>query len=216
MNTKSNIRLAIVEDRADMRAALEEKISFFSELECVGVAEDGVDGVGLVKEVKPDLVLMDIQMPHMDGIDATLAIKSELPNVKVLIMTVLDDNEHIFHAIKAGADGYLLKDADPSLFISAVNEVMSGGAPMSPNVARKALNLLRSGSEPEREQTNPLSERELEILMELSRGHVYTQVAETLTIAPSTVRKHVENIYKKLQVHSKIEAIDLARKRGLF
>ncbi|WP_223277509.1 response regulator [Phaeocystidibacter luteus] len=218
MTKKPALRVVIVEDNPNMAAAMTEKISFFDELELVGHAPDGVEGVAMIKQENPDLVLMDIQMPHMDGIDATLQVKSFAPHVKVIITTVMDDNEHIFHAIKAGADGYLLKDADPGMLRDAVLEVMEGGAPMSPNVARKALTLLRTGAEPERHSSDRdlLSSRETEILKELSKGSVYTEVAESLFIAPSTVRKHVENIYKKLQVHSKIEAIDLARRKGLF
>lgn len=214
------LRILVAEDHEGVRNALVEKLSYFDDVELVGTAADGIDAINLLREHKADVVLMDIQMPNMDGIEATLIIKSEHPETKIVMTTVMDDNEHIFHAIRAGADGYLLKDADPGLLYDALQEVSAGGAPMSPNVARKALQLLRSGAEPVRPDSasarEVLTEREMEILKELSFGRVYTEIADALFIAPGTVRKHVENIYRKLQVHSKVEAVEQARKRGLF
>jgi DNA-binding NarL/FixJ family response regulator len=212
------IKVLIVDDKPEMRMTLAEKLSFFPEYNCVGTASDGVEAVSSVKSNQPDVILMDLQMPHMDGIDATLEIKSIHPEVKILITTVMDDNAHIFHAIKAGADGYLLKDTDPDQLSNAIQEVLTGGAPMSPNVAQKALHLLRSGGEPERNGNKDLvlSRREVEILKELSKGYASKEIAESLFIAPSTVRKHVENICRELRVHNKVDALDLGRRKGLL
>lgn len=166
----------------------------------------------------PDIVLMDIQMPVMDGIAATAALKARHPQVKIVMATVFDDEENIFNAILAGADGYLLKDEPPQVLHRALQEVMEGGAPMSPAIARKALLLLRKNPVqpilPEAE--HDISDREIEILEQLSKGLRYEQVGQNLHISTGTVRKHIENIYRKLQVHNKLEAVEAARKKGLI
>ncbi len=165
----------------------------------------------------PDIVLMDIQMPVMDGIRATEALKAMHPQVKIVMATVFDDEENIFNAILAGADGYLLKDEAPETLHRALEEVMTGGAPMSPAIARKALALLRRAPAPPLKPGDPdtgLSTREVEILEQLSKGLRYEQVAANLSISSGTVRKHIENIYRKLQVHNKTAAVEAGKKRG--
>lgn len=164
----------------------------------------------------PDIVLMDIQMPVLDGIGATEALKALHPQVKVVMATVFDDEENIFNAILAGADGYLLKDEAPESLHRALQEVMSGGAPMSPAIARKSLAMLRRApvQPPKTEPGTELSARELEILEQLSKGLRYDQVAANLSISTGTVRKHIENIYRKLQVHNKTAAVEAGKKRG--
>ena len=163
---------------------------------------------------------MDIQMPEMDGIKTTEYVKNKYPQIKVLMLTVFDDDDNIFNAIKAGADGYLLKETGPEELYKAIIDVIEGGAAMTPSVALKALNILRfpekMAADTIQAEEIKLSKRETEILEQLSKGLNYQQIAENLIISPSTVRKHIENIYKKLQVHNKIEAIQKATKHSIL
>jgi DNA-binding NarL/FixJ family response regulator len=197
---------------------LRDHLELVPDFRVTGVA---VNGQALLDQLSasptlPDIVLMDIQMPVLDGIGATEALKAKHPQVKVVMATVFDDEEHIFNAILAGADGYLLKDEAPEVLHRALQEVMSGGAPMSPAIARKSLAMLRRAPvQPQAsDQATELSERELEILEQLSKGLRYDQVADNLNISTGTVRKHIENIYRKLQVHNKTAAVEAGKKRG--
>lgn len=197
---------------------LRDHLELVPDFRVTGVA---VNGQALLDQLAasptlPDIVLMDIQMPVLDGIGATEALKAKHPQVKVVMATVFDDEEHIFNAILAGADGYLLKDEAPEVLHRALQEVMSGGAPMSPAIARKSLAMLRRASvQPQASApATELSERELEILEQLSKGLRYDQVADNLNISTGTVRKHIENIYRKLQVHNKTAAVEAGKKRG--
>lgn len=199
---------------------LQENLETSPLFKVTGIAVNGRDLLEQLAEAPtlPDIVLMDIQMPVMDGIAATEALKSRHPQVKIVITTVFDDEDRIFHAILAGADGYLLKDETPESLHRALQEVMTGGAPMSPAIARKSLLLLRRG--PVKPQVTPddpmLSDREQEILEHLSKGLRYEEVADNLSISAGTVRKHIENIYRKLQVHNKTAAVEAGKKRGLL
>ena len=159
-------------------------------------------------------------MPEMDGIKTAEYVKSKYPHIKILMLTVFDDDENIFKSIQAGADGYLLKETNPTDLHKAILDVLEGGAAMTPSVALKALNILRY---PERLTTDKvqledvkLSKREIDVLEQLVKGLNYQQIAENLIISPSTVRKHIENIYKKLQVHNKMEAVQKAMKHNLL
>ncbi len=166
----------------------------------------------------PDIILMDISMPVMDGIEATKRIHHLFPQVKIVMLTIFDDAEKIFDAILAGATGYLLKDEKPAKILAAMEEAMEGGAPMSASIALKSLALIRgknSESSEEKKEFN-LSKREVEILELIAKGENYHQIADKLFISPKTVRKHIENIYSKLQVHTKIEAIKMAAKHKLL
>lgn len=199
---------------------LRDHLELVPDFRVTGVA---VNGQALLDQlaaspILPDIVLMDIQMPVLDGIGATEALKALHPQIKVVMATVFDDEENIFNAILAGADGYLLKDEAPEALHRALQEVMSGGAPMSPAIARKSLAMLRRAPvHPQKTETAAeLSERELEILEQLSKGLRYDQVAANLNISTGTVRKHIENIYRKLQVHNKTAAVEAGKKMGLI
>ena len=159
-------------------------------------------------------------MPEMNGIKATEIVKNKYPQIKVIMLTVVDDDDCVFKAIKAGANGYLLKEINAENLHKSIIEVTKGGAPMTPSIALKTLNLLRNPDlanikKLEQEEIK-LSKRETEILVQLSKGLNYNVISENLIISPSTVRKHIENIYKKLQVHSKMEAVMKAQKRNLI
>lgn len=213
------IRIAFAEDNPFIEKSLIEKLSFFDELKLKYSATNGAEIVGKVtSDSNIDLILMDIQMPEMNGIEATEIIKKKHPQIKIVMLTVFDDDEHIFNSIQAGADGYLLKDTDPQTLFNSIKEVLSGGASMTPSIALKALNLLRNPIIPdstEKEEVS-LTKRETEILVQISKGLNYIEIADNLTISPATVRKHIENIYKKLQVHNKVEAVQKGIKNKLI
>ena len=162
---------------------------------------------------------MDIQMPVMDGISATEIVKTKYPHIKIIMLTVFDDAENIFNSILAGADGYLLKDENAEQLYQSIMEINNGGAPMSPSIALKALKLLRNPMEihPSKSTGNfELTKREIEVLEQLSKGLNNNEIGDNLHISPGTVRKHVENTYRKLQVHNKVEAVNLAKKEHII
>ncbi|QTN38674.1 response regulator transcription factor [Cryomorphaceae bacterium] len=213
-----SLRLWIVDDQPRQRQVLREKLSFFSGLEVLGESSDGRQALRDLEGLDIDVVLMDLEMPHMNGVEATLRLKSSGFVGRVLIVTVLEDDDSVFQAIRAGADGYVLKDIHPQKLKEALDELAEGGAPMSPTIAAKALRLLRTGvvEAPVEEEEVSISKREQEVLEQLALGKVYSDIAESLTISPYTVRKHIENIYGKLQVHNKVEAVAYAKRVGII
>ncbi len=214
-----NIRIAIAEDNSFLVKSLEEKISFFDDITIKFTAANGKDLLQKLSiDSNIDLVLMDIQMPILDGIEATKIVKKKHPQIKVMMLTIFDDDENIFQSIKAGATGYILKETKPLDLYKSIKEILEGGAPMTPCVAFKALSLLKNPtiSLAKSNEDIKLSKRQIEILEQLSASLNYNQIAENLNISPATVRKHIENIYKKLHVHSKIEAIQKATQQRLI
>jgi DNA-binding NarL/FixJ family response regulator len=217
-------RIAIVDDKQPNRVSLNERVSSAHACEVIFTAVNGDDFLDKMKncpvESRPELVLMDIDMPIMDGIEAVKRANQLYPNVKYLMVTVFDDDEKIFEAIKAGANGYLLKDESGPVIANAIKEVLEfGGAPMSPRIARKALNLLMNAkidSKVADKDEYELSSREMDILKLMVEGCDYKVVAERLNISPHTVRKHIANIYEKLHVCSKVDAVKIALKKGWF
>lgn len=215
------LRIAIAEDNHFLAKAIREKLSFFEDISVKFVAKNGAELIGkLAEDQRVDVILMDIQMPEMDGIKATEIIKNQHPQIKIIMLTVYDDDEYIFKSIKAGANGYLLKEIEAQKLYNSILEVINDGAPMTPSIALKTLNLLRNptfeSTQQEELEKIKLSKRETEILIQLSKGLNYNAIAENLIISPSTVRKHIENIYKRLQVHNKMEAVLKAQKRNLI
>jgi DNA-binding NarL/FixJ family response regulator len=215
-----NLKIAIAEDNSFLAKAVIEKLSFFNDLNFKFKGNNGAELIGKLEvNHNIDVILMDIQMPEMDGITATEIVKAKYPHIKIIMLTVFDDDENIFNAIKAGANGYLLKEIDAENLHKCILEVVNGGAPMTPSIALKTLNLLRKpliiDAKEELEKIK-LTNRETEILEHLSKGLNYNEIADNLIISPSTVRKHIENIYKKLQVHNKMEAVLMAQKHKLI
>lgn len=212
------IKIGLVDDNPTLLRNVSENLSIFDELQIVFKAVNGQDALYKLENHQPDVILMDIEMPLMDGIEATREIKRRYPNQKIMMLTVLDRDDKIFDAIKAGASGYLLKDERPSRILACIEELMEGGAPMSPVVAMKTLEVLRHQWVFEQKlemiyspEMFKLSKREVEILEKIAAGLTYTQIADTLFISAKTARKHIENIYQKLHVHSKLEAVQLAK-----
>jgi DNA-binding NarL/FixJ family response regulator len=162
---------------------------------------------------------MDIEMPVLNGIETTQMVKQKYPQIKIIMLTAFDNDENIFNAIKAGADGYLLKEINPEDLHNGIRDTLNGGAAMNPSIALKTLKLLRNPIDIQNandQEEISLSKREVEVLEQLSKGLSYTSIAENLFLSPSTVRKHIENIYKKLQVHSKIEAVQKAKNHNII
>jgi len=215
-----NIRIAIVEDNFFLTKVIQEKLSFFKDLKLKFTAQNGKELLEKLEEdALVDLILMDIEMPQMTGIQATLEVKKRYPQIKIIMLTVFDNDENIFNSIKAGADGYLLKEVDAKNLYNGIRETLNGGAAMTPTIALKTLKLLRNPVEfqsQEGQDEIKLSQREIDVLEQLSKGLSYSVIAENLILSPSTVRKHIENIYKKLQVHNKLEAIQKAERNNLI
>ncbi|MGE4347372.1 MAG: response regulator [Flavobacteriaceae bacterium] len=217
---QSIIKVAVVDDNVFLQKAIVEKLSFFKN---INVRFSVLNGKELLDKLEQnaniDLILMDIEMPIMNGIEATEKVNQKFPHIKIIMLTVFDNDENIFKAIKAGADGYFLKEVNPEGLYQGIIETLSGGAAMTPSIALKALKLLRNPievtNEEEKEEIK-LSGREIEVLEQLSKGLNYICIANNLIISPSTVRKHIENIYAKLQVHNKIEAVQKARNNNLI
>ncbi|MBL7701471.1 MAG: response regulator transcription factor [Ferruginibacter sp.] len=216
--------IAIVDDKPYLRNSLKEKLSAVEhDISIILEAGDGTDFLDMMKTAmpQPDVVLMDIEMQELNGIETIQRAAPLYPGIKFIILTVFDDDERIFNAIKAGAHGYLLKEANAQQIIDAVYQVHEDeGAPMSPGIARKAwkwLNSLQQQPEAEKargkkNELEPLSEREKEILKCSMEGKEYAQIAELLFLSKHTVRQHMKNIYSKLHVSSKIEALQISLK----
>lgn len=219
MQIKDQImRIAIVDDKQPNRLSLQEKLSFLKDIEVAFTAANGLDFLHQIKAEKQvvDVVLMDIDMPIMNGIEAVNTGSSLYPQTKFLMLTVFDDDDKIFEAIKAGAIGYLLKDENVDKIIESLWQIVEyGGSPMSPRIARKALQLLSQGKQEQKTETI-LSIREMDILKGLVEGLDYKGVAEKLFISPFTVRTHITKIYQKLHVNNKTQAINLAVKNKWF
>lgn len=211
-------RIAIIEDNNFLIKSVKEKLSFFEDISISFTANNGLECMDKLNgDTRIDLILMDIEMPKMNGIEATALVKQKYPQIKIIMLTVFDDDDNIFQAIQSGADGYLLKDTAPQALYDAITQTLEGGAAMTPSIALKTLNLLRSPLSLENneavDETIKLTSRETDVLEQLSTGLPYTAIAKNLCISPNTVRRHLENIYQKLQVHSKTEAIALAKKK---
>lgn len=209
MNT---ISISIVEDRPLALKSTLKKLSNDSRFSIVFTAINGLDFLEKFEKKQSDVVLMDIEMPVMEGITATQKLKEKYPDTKVLILTTFDDDDKIFNAILAGASGYLLKDENSEMIKKSISDVYDGGAAMSAGIALKTLNHIKSITlkATTSEKESVLSERETEILTALKDGLAYKQVADRLFISEGTVRKHIENIYRKLQVNNKVSAINIA------
>ncbi len=185
-------------------------------MECVGVYNDCRDILHHLQLAMPDVVLMDINMQHVDGVAGVVAIRAVYPKLKILMQTVFEDDEKIFAAICAGADGYLLKQTSPTKLIDAITEVMEGGAPMTPSVAKKVLQFFSKAKVTPANDPFSLTKRELEILSYLVKGYSYKMIADECSITFPTVNTHISKIYEKLKVNSATGAVAIALREGLI
>jgi DNA-binding NarL/FixJ family response regulator len=216
--TEDTIRVAIVDDQRLFTRGLRGLVEMLPGVEVVGVAYDGEEGVTLCREQEPDVVLMDISMPRMDGISATREIKDLLPQTAVIILTGHEEDEHVFEGIKAGAQGYLLKDSEPEDLSRAIRTVHAGNTIIAPDLAQKMLRTFEGGRSGggSRLAPPPLTERELEIIRALARGMSDRQIAHSLGISEKTVRNHTSNIYRKLHIFDRTQAVIYAVREGVI
>lgn len=214
------IKVAIVDDNRAVRESLAQVFSFFEDMHLVWVAADGEEAVKLIESdlIIPEVVLMDIEMGVMNGIEATRLIKAMHPEIKVLVLSVVKMEEKVIEAIAAGADGYLLKGEKPLTIIELIKNVVEGRLPLSPEVTAIMLKNIRGTLEPSKKAVTDynLTRRETEVLQHLVAGRTYQQIADVLVVSPLTIRSHMENLYRKLSVHNKAEAVALAVRNAWF
>jgi len=205
------ITVGIVEDNTQLGQDIRDKLALSEEVEVIFEVRNGKELLQtLASGTIPEVLLMDVQMPEMNGIEATWQAKQKYPDLKIVMLTVMDDERKLFEALQAGASGYLLKDAKPHQLLNAINDVLEGGLPLSPTLAIRVLGYLKGEKvipKPPITAIEVLSKREKEVLECLKRGLVVKQISEELFIANKTVRKHLEHIYEKLHVHSANGAI---------
>lgn len=213
------MKIGIVEDNRIIAQQLIERLSTVTDIQILFHAENGLEALSQLETIseRPDILLMDIEMPKMNGIETTFKVKSHYPDIKIIILTVFDQEEAIFKSIQAGATGYLLKDEKLPRLLQAFQDVTEGGAPMSPMVAQKTLAMMLNNSQEKSIKTvknsdnTILTKRELEILEFLSKGFKNQAIADTLFVSLSTVKKHIENIYSKLHLNSRVELVNWYR-----
>ncbi len=206
------ISVAIIEDLQEIREGLINYIEPDKELKVVCAVASAEEAMIRLPAVQPDIAIMDINLPDMNGINCIRAIKDDCPATQFMMFTIYENDEKIFEALKAGASGYLLKNTDPMQILDAIKELYNGGSPMSPNIARKVVNIFREKKDSAIHSVL-LGKRENEILELLSKGLLYKEISDHLSLAVGTVRQHIHNIYEKLHVHNRTEALNKVSKK---
>jgi DNA-binding NarL/FixJ family response regulator len=201
-----NIQIAIVEDEKTVREGLKFLIDGTEGYTCVAVYPNAEEALLEVIDIQPDVVLMDIHLPGMSGIECVAKLKEKKPDFQIVMLTIYEDDEQIFKSLAAGAHGYILKKTPPAKLLEAISEVHQGGSPMSSQIARRVVDFFQVKEVSALENEN-LSAREQEILSYLAKGYRYKEIADILCISIETVRTHIRNIYEKLHVHSRTEAL---------
>ena len=210
MQNAQKIRVLIVEDDAEIRQLLYLLVSKSDQFECIGKFSNCEDALDPILELKPDVVLMDIELPGLSGIEGIARIRETSEESDFIMLTIRDDDDSIFDSLRAGATGYLLKDTPPGTLLSAIEEVYRGGSPITPSIARRITQSFQPSG------NSPLSERETQVLEELCNGKSYNSIAEKFFISGHTVRAHIKNIYKKLHVNSRGQAVSEALKKRII
>jgi DNA-binding NarL/FixJ family response regulator len=199
-------KVAIVEDDRGLREQLAQILGAAPDVRFVGACRSGEEALERIHVLLPDVVLMDIKLPGMSGIDCVAHVKRALPSVQIIMLTIYEDSESIFRALKAGADGYLVKSSPPEVLLDAIEDVRRGGSPISSHIARKVVRHFHlAGRSPE--ESENLSPREQEVLDLLSSGYLYKEIADQLGIGAETVRTYVKNICEKMHVRNRVEAV---------
>lgn len=206
------IRILLAEDQTLMRQGLKTILELEPDFRIAAEAEDGKAAAKLALDLRPDIILMDVQMPRMNGVEATAAICRAWPEARVIILTTFDRDDYVFQGVRAGAVGYLLKDLPAQKLIETIRRVHAGEVFIQPEIASRTL---RAALHPGGELVEPLSEREREVLVMLAQGIPNKEIADKLHLAEGTVKNHVSNILGKLQAQNRTEAADIARRRGL-
>ncbi len=206
------ISVAIIEDLEEIREGLRIYIDSDKELVVVSAVSSAEEAMIMLPKLQPDIAIMDINLPDMNGIRCIRTIKDDCPATQFMMFTIYENDEKIFQALQAGASGYLLKNTEPSQILEAIKELHHGGSPMSPNIARKLVNLFREKNE-STVSSALLGKRENDVLELLSQGLLYKEIADRLSLAVGTVRQHIHNIYEKLHVHNRTEALNKVSKK---
>jgi DNA-binding NarL/FixJ family response regulator len=212
------IRVLIADDQAIARQGLQVILSIEADIEVVGLARDGQEAVDMAAKLQPDLVLMDLKMPRLNGVQATKAIKEKFPSIAILVLTTYDMDDWVANAIRSGANGYLLKDTPPQEIVNAIRGTLQGKSYVDPNVAGKVLQQMQRSpvALPRLELTEPLTERELEVLKLLAKGLSNQEIADTLKLSEGTVRNYLSTLFSKLGVSDRTKAAVLAIQHGLI
>jgi DNA-binding NarL/FixJ family response regulator len=200
------VRVALVEDNNDLRMSMKSLLKRSGKLRVVADYPDAESALADLARQDPDVVLMDVKLPKMDGVECVRLLKASLPKVLVIMLTVHDDNDSLFNSILAGADGFLLKDTVPSRIVEAIEEVCQGGSPMTPQIARRIVQRFRKTG-PEPSEMENLTPREREVLEQLALGNRYKEISDKLGISLDGIRFHIRGVYNKLHVHSRTEAV---------
>ena len=210
------MRILLAEDHKVVREGTRKLLESQPDFEVVGEASDGIEAVELAKKLKPEIIIMDVSMPRLNGIEATRQIKAIYPNIAILPLTGYDDDEYVFALLESGAAGYLLKDSSGEELIEAIRQVMTGEPVLHPKIMKKVLNRLRSPVEEQVTQTagEVLSDRETEVLRLAAQGMSNMEIADSLTLSVRTVQTHLRSIFNKLGVGSRSEAIVFGLKKG--
>ncbi len=206
------IRIFLAEDQTLMRQGLRTLLELERGFQIIGEASDGKSAVQMALKLRPDVILMDVQMPQLSGVEATAAICAAWPQAKIIILTTFDRDDYVFQGVRAGALGYLLKDMPADKLVDVIRRVNAGDVFIQPEIASRAL---RAAVHSAGSLIEPLSEREREVLVMLAQGIPNKQIADKLHIAEGTVKNHVSNILGKLQAENRTQAADIARRRGL-
>ena len=215
MPTPHSIRVALVEDKRLIREGLGAILDRSDGLRCVGTYASVEQALPALENAPCDVLLLDIHLPGMSGVEGVSVVKERFPETKVLMLTVFEDEDKLFASIRNGASGYLLKKTPPAQIAEAVRQARDGGSPLSPEVARRMVDHFRRSAAPARPESS-LTDQERELLKRLAEGHSYQACADLLGISINTVRDHVRRVYEKLQVHSKSEAVSTALRRRLI
>lgn len=203
--------IAIVEDNIQLAEQLQDLVSSFDKFKVLFVANNGIELIDHLKCQQPQLIIMDIEMPKMNGIESVKYVKQQYPNIKIVMHSVLNNDNAIVESIMNGANGYILKNEKAQKLIDALEEVLDGGAPITPSVAQKLIKYLNYSQATIKKVDYNLSEREFQILANISQGLTYKLIADKLFISTKTVGKHIENIYSKLHVNNKVDAVNIFR-----
>lgn len=203
---RRELRVSIVEDDSEIRTHLAQLIAKAKGFSLVSGHPNAVEAIPIIVREQPDVVLMDLNLPGMNGIECARTLKQKLPGLQILVLTVYEDSEMIFESLKAGASGYLLKRTPVPKLLEAIREIHQGGSPMSSHIARKVVQFFNENKE-RSPQIGKLTERERAVLELLSRGQLYKEIADSLNMSLDTVRKHLQSTYHKLHVHTRTEAV---------